>query len=195
MKNTNSRYLLQFLNLSPRLVVMKLVLFLFLVTIGIKLLAQSREGCERIDAKLPTLYLTIDTDHSSPQSVRLLLTNNITCSITITTVGEQLIVSKEGKQRLRKSSSQIIEDRASIALRYMILRNKQPWQLIPVWNYGHVVNESILEPKKTVGFIVPAKFLKNKGQIVVPFNYEWEGVLYNARASTLHLIYSPIKIM
>lgn len=196
MKHTNYKRQSPFFELFDRKAIWKLSSFLLLYAAinGSQLIAQTVNGCARIDSNMPTLYMTIDTAHSTLQSVRLMIHNNISCSITLTTIGSQLIVTQEGKQRLRTSNSPVIEDGASIALSYMIRRNKQRWNFISVWKYGHVVNESILESKKTVGFIVPAKYLKNKGQIVVPFNYEWEGVLNNARSSTLHLIHSPIKL-
>ncbi|MBS1809951.1 MAG: hypothetical protein JST84_17455 [Acidobacteria bacterium] len=146
-------------------------------------------GCKRIDESKPTIYLTSENDKKGDDLVRVVLQNNINCSITITTLGRQIFTENTGK--VRSNGESVLRKDAIVTVKYKINSAKKPWEFIIYWPYGHSAEfTSEVLAGNAISFSVPKKFLGKKRQIAVPFNYVWEGVRFGATSGIEHLIYS-----
>jgi hypothetical protein len=120
----------------------------------------------------------------------MILRNNSSCRITLTTTGKQIIVKPGGN--IFQSSDPVAEDGASIVLKYKVNSVKEPWAFIGYWPYGDTVSDLRLNGGHSIKFMVPTKHLQRGRKIAVPFHYEWEGFL--GRSGVEHLVYSPSRL-
>lgn len=149
--------------------------------------APNTSGCSLLDGQKPSIYLIRDTAWDEPETTRMILRNNSSCRITLTTTGKQTIVKPGGK--LFQSSDPVAEDSASVVLEYKVNSVNEPWAFISYWPYGDTVSTLTLNGGHSIKFTVPAERLQRGRKIAVPFHYEWEGFLGGSGVE--HLVYSP----
>jgi hypothetical protein len=164
---------------------------LFIITIaGPTEVVQRRvpvtSGCSLLDGQKPSVYLIRDTAWNDSEITRMILRNNSSCRIILTTTGKQTIFRPGGK--ISQSSDPLAEDGASVVLEYKVNSAKEPWAFITYWPYGDTVSTLTLNGGHSIKFIVPAEHLRQGGKIAVPFHYEWEGFLGSSGVE--HLVYS-----
>jgi hypothetical protein len=143
--------------------------------------------CSLLDSKLPSIYLIRDTDWDEPKTIRMILRNNSSCSVTLTITGNQTIVKPGGK--ISQPPLPVAEDGASVVLRYKVNSVKEPWAFIDYWPYGDTVSSLTLNGGRSIKFLVKAEHLQRGRQIAVSFNYEWEG--FSGSSGVEHIVYSP----
>jgi hypothetical protein len=144
-------------------------------------------GCSLLDSQLPGIYLIRDTEWDEPKTIRMILRNNSSCSVTLTITGEQTIVKPGGK--ISQPPLPVAEDGASVVLRYKVNNVKEPRAFLDYWPYGDTVSSLTLNGGRSIKFLVKAEHLQRGRQIAVSFNYEWEG--FSGRPGVEHLVYSP----
>jgi hypothetical protein len=144
-------------------------------------------GCFIIDSQNPSIYLTRDTAWDEPETTRMILRNNSSCSITLIITGKQIMVKPGGK--ISQPPLPVAEDGVSVVLKYKINSVKSPWAFIDYWPYEHTVSTLTLNGGHSIKFLVRADHLQRGRQIAVPFNYEWEG--FFGGSGVEHLVYSP----
>jgi hypothetical protein len=142
-------------------------------------------GCSLIDGQKPSIYLIRDTAWDEPETTRIILRNNSTCRIILTTTGKQMIVKPGGK--ISQSSDSVADDGASVVLEYKVNSLKEPWAFIAYWPYGDTVSTLTLNGGHSIKFLVSAEHIQGKRKIAVPFHYEWEGFLGGSGVE--HLVY------
>ena len=147
--------------------------------------APNTSECSLLDGQKPSVYLIRDTAWDDPETARMILRNNSSCRIILTTIGKQTIVKPGGK--ISQSSDPVAEDGASVVLEYKFNSVKEPWAFISYWPYGDTVSTLTLNGGHSIKFLVLAKYLQGKRGIAVPFHYEWEGFL--GGTSVEHLVY------
>src|SRR5262245_4852422 len=54
-------------------------------------------GCSLLDGQKPSIYLIRDTVWDEPETTRIILRNNSSCRIILTTTGKQTLVKPRGK--------------------------------------------------------------------------------------------------
>lgn len=145
-------------------------------------------GCSLLVSQLPSIYLIRDTAWDEPETVRMILRNNSSCSVILTITGKQTIVKPGGK--ISQPPLPVAEDGASVVLKYKVNSIKQPWAFIDYWPYGHTVSDLTLNGGRSIKFLVRAEHLQRGRQIAVPFEYEWEGL--SGSSGVEHVVYSPI---
>lgn len=165
-----------------------MILFIIPIAGATKVVRQSApntSGCSLLDGQKPSVYLIRDTAWDEPDTTRMILRNNSSCRIILTTIGKQTIVKPGGK--ISQSSDPVAEDGASVVLEYKFNSVKEPWSFISYWPYGDTVSTLTLNGGHSIKFLVLAKYLQGKRGIAVPFHYEWEGFL--GGTSVEHLVY------
>ncbi|HYE73091.1 MAG TPA: hypothetical protein VEF04_07170 [Blastocatellia bacterium] len=160
--------------------------------------AQSTEvskGCLFLDNKKSSLFMSLDEEWKEAKTVRLIIKNNTTCSVSFITTGRQSSIIKKDSQgfRVEQPKSNIIEDGGTITLEYKINSEKQPNIFTTYWPYGHVVFTHTLLSGRTAKFVVPIEHVKGKRQIAVVFFYDWEDS--GPKSGIEHLVYSPYRLI
>jgi len=143
-------------------------------------------GCSLLDIQRPSIYLIRDIAWDEPETIRMILRNNSSCSVTLTITGNQTIVKPGGK--ISQPPLPVAEDGASVVLRYKVNSVKEPWAFIDYWPYGDTVSSLTLNGGRSIKFLVKAEHLQRRRQIAVAFNYEWEGFLGSSGVE--HMVYS-----
>jgi hypothetical protein len=145
-------------------------------------------GCSLLDGQNPSIYLTRDTAWDEPETIRMILRNNSSCSVILIITGKQTAVKPGGK--ISQPPLPVAEDGASVVLKYKVNSVKQPWAFMDYWPYEHTVSTLTLNGGRSIKFLVRAEHLQRGRKIAVPFEYEWEGILGNSGVE--HVVYSPI---
>ncbi|HEX5084509.1 MAG TPA: hypothetical protein VFY40_20905 [Blastocatellia bacterium] len=143
-------------------------------------------GCSLLNSQQPSIYLIRDPDWDDPETVRMILRNNSSCSVSLEITGKQIIVRPGGK--ISQPPLPVAEDGASVVLKYKFNSIEEPWAFITYWPYEHTVSTLTLNGGRSIKFLVQAEHLKQGRQIAVPFNYEWEG--FAGASGVEHLVYS-----
>lgn len=133
---------------------------------------ECKAGCSRIDSKKSSIYLYKDANWIDPNHTRMILKNNSTCKIIVTTIGKQTIVGRDG--RLLQLPAAVAEDRANLVLQYKVNSRKQPWAFVTHWPYGHLVNTTEILPGREVMFLIESRQIRDNLGIAVPFDYDWD---------------------
>ena len=165
-----------------------MILFIILIAGATKVVRQSApntSGCSLLDGQKPSVYLIRDTAWDESDTTRMILRNNSSCRIILTTIGKQTIFRPGGK--ISQPSDPVAEDGASVVLRYKVNSVKEPWAFIAHWPYGDTVSTLTLNGGHSIKFLVQAEHLQGKRTIAVPFHYEWEGLL--GESGVEHLVY------
>ena len=147
--------------------------------------APNTSGCALLDGQKPSVYLIRDTAWDEPEWTRMILRNNSSCRIILTTIGKQTIVKPGGK--ISQSSDPVAEDGATVVLEYKFNSVKEPWAFITYWPYGDAVSTITLNGGHSIKFLARAEHLQGKRGIAVPFQYEWEGFIGSSGVE--HLVY------
>ena len=144
-------------------------------------------GCRRLNDRLPTVYIEErNATAKASKTVKLTLSNNTNCAIMIMTDGTQVI-----NGRPEKLDRWDLND--SLIIRPLYKANSKANKLAFVY-YGlvdDVVSSKRLSGGQSVNFLVARVQVARRRKIALPFYYEWEGNLYNARTSVEHLVYFP----
>jgi hypothetical protein len=117
--------------------------------------------CYLLDGQKPSLYLIIDTTWNDPEITRMILRNNSSCRIILTTTGKQTIFKPGSK--ISQSSDPVAVDGVSVVLEYKVNRAKAPWAFISFWPYGDTVSTLTLNGGHSIKFIMPAEHLRQGG--------------------------------
>jgi hypothetical protein len=147
--------------------------------------APNTSKCSRLDGQKPSVYLIRDTAWDEPETTRMILRNNSSCRIILTTTGNQTIVKPGGK--IYQPLDPVAEDGALVVLEYKFNSVKEPRAFITYWPYGDAVSTITLSGGHAIKFLVSAKHLQGKRSIAVPFRYEWEDSLRGPGVE--HLVY------
>jgi hypothetical protein len=139
--------------------------------------------CSLIDNQEPGVYLAHDYAWDEPETMRMILRNNSSCSITLIITGKPIIVRPGGK--ISHSPLPDVEDGASVVLLYRVNSVEEPLSFIDYWPYEHTVSTITLNGGHSVKFLVRAEYLEQGRQIAVPFNYEGRGFIQSSVAERL----------
>jgi hypothetical protein len=146
--------------------------------------------CSLLDSQQPGIYLIRDTAWNEPKTIRMILRNNSSCSVTLTIAGNQTIAKPGAK--ISQPPLAVAEDGESVVLRYKVNSVKALWAFIDYWHWVHGDDASTITLKggHSIKFVAPAEYLQNGRRIAVPFNYEWEG--FSSGSGVEHVVYFPI---
>jgi hypothetical protein len=145
----------------------------------------SAAQCRRLNEREPSVRLRRETSWRDPETARISLHNNSSCTIILIATGKQIVTKPGGK--IETISSDTAEDTAQVILRYKVNSNKQPETFITYWPYGDTISSLRLNGGHSIKFTVPSEFLKDNRRIAVPFYYEWEGILNSTGIE--HMVY------
>jgi hypothetical protein len=140
--------------------------------------------CPLIDSREPGVYLARDYAWDEPETMRMILRNNSSCSITLTITGKPIIVRPGGK--VSHPPLEDVEDGASVVPLYKVNSIEEPLSFIDYSPYEHTVSTITLNGGHSIKFLVRAEYLEGGRQIAVPFNYEEAGSIRAER-----LVYFP----
>lgn len=128
--------------------------------------------CQRIDSKLPPIYLSIDPMAQDKEETRMILKNNLTCAIKIRTTGFQVIQSPNGGLKISRADE--LEDNATAAVQYQVFDNTTSVvHRLPTYEWDHSVFLPRLGAGKSVYFRVKNTYLDSKYQISVSYEHDW----------------------
>lgn len=144
------------------------------------------QKCLRLDSDLPYFYLDVDETWKDKEEIRLVLHNNSDCGIILKTLsGKGMKLNKDQGERDGKIGQ--------IMVQYKINSYQQPWAFTTYWPYGDTYFSYLLKGGENIKFLVPRKFLGEKRQIAIEFDYEWEELRWTSGIS--HSIYSPPNLL
>lgn len=137
-------------------------------------LCPAQSGCSILDKSKKAQFITYDS-YGDFTGVRLRLTNNTSCRITVQTddvAPLRFVKLHDGKTRMEVFTDS--RDGAILRLHYLT-QNRRRW-LEPERGYGwgDSVSTYDIAPGHSVFFPVRPRSLKERLDIVVPFTYAWE---------------------
>jgi hypothetical protein len=142
---------------------------------GAESLAQS--GCELLDKSKKAQVVSYD-GYAEFAGIRLRLTNNTNCSVTVETDEKasrvRFIKRADGRVAVESSSDLESKDGAIVRLHYQV-QNTKKWQApVNAYGWGDSVLTYDVPGGQSIYFYVPSIKFKEHLDIVVPFKYAWE---------------------
>jgi hypothetical protein len=127
-------------------------------------------ACSLPDSQRPSIYLIRDTTWDDPKTIRMILRNNSSCSIALT-IFSKLTMVRPGI-KIPHPPVPMVEDGASVVLKYMVSSVTEPFSFIEYLPYDHTVSTPLtLNGGHSIKFLAQAEHLRQRRQIAVPFNY------------------------